>query len=142
MADIVFNQALGQVNKIAADGGDVRVLLMQSIGNDVTLKDLDNLAAVIATGSEANFTGYSRKTVANLANTVDDGTDIQKSAFDDVVWDPAGGTTDNTIISVIVFLQVTNDNDSIPLTKHDVSFTTNGSSVTIQNPAGGFFAAI
>lgn len=143
MADFVFNVGLGKVAEKAADGATLKLLVLKAAGSDATLKDLDTVSAVLADGSttEADFTNYARATLANVTVTVDDTGDDVVVDCDDVVFTSAGGTTDNTATDVIIYEEVTNDADSIPLVQLDAAFTTDGNNVTIQFGANGFFSA-
>lgn len=143
MANIVFNVALGKVAEKAADGATLKLLVLQSAGTDAALKDLDTVSAVLAEGStsEANFTNYSRATLGSITVTVDDSGDTVKVDCADVTFSSAGGATNNTCTDVIIYEEVTNDSDSVPLVMLDAAFTTDGNDVTLQFNANGFFSA-
>ncbi len=143
MADFVFNVALGKVAEKAADGATLKLLVLKASDSDATLKDLDTVSAVLANGSttEANFTNYSRATLGSVTVTVDDSTDSVKVDCADVTFSSAGGATNNTCVDVVIYEEVTNDSDSIPLVLMDAAFTTDGNDVTLQFNASGFFSA-
>ena len=143
MADIVFNVALGKVAEKAADGATRKLLVLKAAGTDAALKDLDTVSAVLAEGStsEADFTNYSRATLGSITVTVDDSGDTVKVDCADVTFSSAGGATNNTCTDVVIYEEVTNDSDSIPLVMLDASFTTDGNDVTLQFNANGFFSA-
>lgn len=143
MANIVFNVALGKVAEKAADGATLKLLVLQSAGTDAALKDLDTVSAVLAESStsEATFTNYARATLGSVTVTVDDSTDTVKVDCADVTFSSAGGATNNTCTDVVIYEEVTNDSDSIPLVMLDASFTTDGNDVTLQFNANGFFSA-
>ena len=143
MADIVFNVALGKVAEKAADGATRKLLVLKAAGTDAALKDLDTVSAVLAEGStsEADFTNYSRATLGSITVTVDDSGDTVKVDCADVTFSSAGGATNNTCTDVVIYEEVTNDSDSIPLVMLDASFTTDGNDVTVQFNANGFFSA-
>jgi len=143
MADFVFNVALGKVAEKAADGATLKLLVLKASDSDATLKDLDTVSAVLANGSttEANFTNYSRATLGSVTVTVDDSTDSVKVDCADVTFSSAGGATNNTCVDVVIYEEVTNDSDSIPLVLLDAAFTTYGNDVTLQFNASGFFSA-
>ena len=143
MADIVFNVALGKVAEKAADGATLKLLVLKAAGTDAALKDLDTVSAVLAEGStsEADFTNYSRATLGSITVTVDDSGDTVKVDCADVTFSSAGGATNNTCTDVVIYEEVTNDSDSIPLVMLDASFTTDGNDVTLQFNANGFFSA-
>ena len=143
MADIVFNVALGRVAEKAADGATLKLLVLQAADADATLKDLDTVSAVLANGSttEATFTNYARATLGSIVVTVDDSGDTVKVDCADITFSSAGGATNNTCTDVIIYEEVTNDSDSIPLVMLDAAFTTDGNDVTLQFNANGFFSA-
>lgn len=151
MADIVFNVAKGKIAHYAAlpAANDALVaVLLKSAGleSDAALADHDTLAALLAASSdEADFTGYSRRTLANVTISVDDVNDRVDIDADDLSWNPAGGAANNTLGKLVVCYDPDTtggtDADLIPLTAHDVSVTTDGSTLTIAFPAGGFARA-
>lgn len=143
MANFVFNIAKGRIAEKVSDGATLRLLLLKGAGSDAVLKDFDTIADLLAEGSttEADFTNYARQTLGSLTATVDDGNDDVDVDCSDVVFTSAGGASNNTIVAAVIYEFVTNDADSIPLTKHDVSFTTNGNTITLTIHADGFFGA-
>ena len=143
MADIVFNVALGRVAEKAADGATLKLLVLQAADSDAVLKDLDTVSAVLANGSttEATFTNYARATLGSITVTVDDSGDTVNVYCADITFSSAGGATNNTCTDVIIYEEVTNDSDSIPLVMLDAAFTTDGNDVTLQFNANGFFSA-
>jgi hypothetical protein len=143
MADIVFNVALGRVAEKAADGATLKLLVLQAADSDAVLKDLDTVSAVLANGSttEATFTNYARATLGSITVTVDDSGDTVKVDCADITFSSAGGATNNTCTDVVIYEEVTNDSDSIPLVMLDAAFTTDGNDVTLQFNANGFFSA-
>lgn len=156
MADFVFNVAKGRVaefvNRVENSDPTNAVLVVVAINTsatDATLKDLDTLSAVLADANTAEVanTGYSRivldqdDTSALSPDDANDRMDIDLADFafgaitdDDVDWtdllicydsDSTGGT----------------DANIIPLTCHDFAVTIDGSSVTAQLNAAGFYRA-
>lgn len=156
MADFVFNVAKGRVaefvNRVENSDPTNAVLVVVAINTsatDATLKDLDTLSAVLADANTAEVanTGYSRivldqdDTSALSPDDTNDRMDIDLADFafgaitdDDVDWtdllicydsDSTGGT----------------DANIIPLTCHDFAVTIDGSSVTAQLNAAGFYRA-
>ena len=141
-----MNIAKGRVNEFCQGAPtDIKLLLLSAISVQATIEDFDTVAALLADPgtTEANFTGYTgtRPTLANVAVTTDDSGNSQFASADDIVIDPAGGATNDTVVAAIVYKEVTTDADSIPLTQSDLSFTTTGTALTIKFPVGGFFAA-
>jgi hypothetical protein len=144
MSNFVFNCALGRIVEKVADGATLKMLVLKVANTDATLKDLDTVAAVLASGStaEANFTNYARKTLAGVAATVNDSTDSVKVDCDDVTFTAAGGATNNTTTDVLIYEEVAGgDANCIPLVLLDAVFTTDGNDVTLQINANGFFGA-
>lgn len=151
MADFEFNIAKGKTGYYAtlpAANDALIVVLLKSSGieADATMKDHDTLAALLAgTSDECDFTNYARKTLASVTATVDDTNDRLDVDADDLSYTSAGGAANNTIGKAIVCYDpdTTGGTDSsvIPLTAHDLSVTTDGSTLTITLPSGGFFRA-
>lgn len=157
MADGVFNVAKGRANELVnrvanADpsGSGLVIVLLESAVADGTMMDYPDLSALLgATGNtEAAFTNYARK---ELTDTVIFGSaslnssDEHTSDFPDQTWTSAGGTTDETLAKLIVCYapnaSTSTDNNIIPLTYHDFVVTTNGTDLTAQVDANGFFKA-
>jgi hypothetical protein len=150
MANFVFNVALGRVAEKISDGATLRILVLKAAGTDATLKDLDTVSAVLAEASttEADFTNYpaTRKALTTVTATVDDANDKVICDADNVTYTSAGGATNNTTTSVVIFEDVagsdSNDATAIPLVKLDAVFTTDGNDVTLQfDGTEGFYTA-
>jgi hypothetical protein len=68
------------------------MLLLKTAEADATLKDRDDVAAILANGStEADFTNYARKTGLTGTITVDDTNDRVDVDIPDQTWAVAGG---------------------------------------------------
>jgi len=147
MANGVFNIALGRAAYYAtlpAADDSLIVVLLQTAQADDTLRDHDTLAQVLAANTEANFTNYARATAAGVAVTVNDTSNLVDVDINDVTWTNAGGTTNNTLVKLLVCYKpdtASADSAIIPLTFHDFAVTTDGSSITAQVAANGFFRA-
>lgn len=151
MADFVFNIAKGKVKyyaELPAANDALRVVLLKNTGleTDSTLRDYDNLSALLAGSSdEADFTNYSRKTLAGIALTVDDTNDRLDVDADDITWTSAGGAANNTLGKLLICYDDDttggNDTNIIPLTAHDFVVTTDGSDLIGQVAVGGWFRA-
>lgn len=151
MGDVVFNQMLGRLAYYAtlpATNDAIIVVLLKSAGleADATIRDYDALDALLAAANdEADFTNYVRKTAASVTVTVDDTNNWVDVDMADITWTSAGGGTNNTIGALLT----TYDNDTtagtdaniVPATKHDFSVTTDGSDLTAQVAAAGFYRA-
>lgn len=147
MANGVFNIALGRAAYYAtlpAANDSLIVVLLQTAQADDTLRDHDTLAQVLAANTEANFTNYARATAAGVAVTVNDTSNLVDVDINDVTWTNAGGTTNNTLVKLLICYKpdtASADSAIIPLTFHDFAVTTDGSSITAQVAANGFFRA-
>lgn len=158
MADGVMNIALGRineyVNRVASNdpaNSAIVIVLLKAAESDATLKDYDDLGTLLAAAgnTEADFTNYGpRKTLVDtdLSNpTPDDTADDQEAVLGDITWTSAGGTTDNTLVKLLVCYDsdttAGTDSNIIVLTHHDFAVTTDGNDLTADEPAGGFFGA-
>ena len=108
MANFIYNVALGRIAEKVADGATLKLLVLKAAGADGTLRDLNDLAAVLAEGSttEADFTNYARATLASVTATVDDATDTVKVDCADVTFTSAGGASNNTTTDVVIYEEV------------------------------------
>lgn len=145
MADGVFNIAKGAVAEMYRDAAtNGIVLLMQAAEADATLVDYDDLAALFvpAGNTEATFTNYTRKTGLTGTVTVDDTNDRVDVDIPDQTWTAAGNGTNNTLVKLVVaYENAAADATRVPQTHHDFSVTTDGSDLTAQFNAAGFFRA-
>lgn len=144
MADIVFNIAKGAVAEKVRDSATVLgVVLLKVAQADATLRDHDTLAAILAAANtEADFTNYARKTGITATLTVDDTNERVDVDIPDQTWTAAGGASNNTLVKLIVYYEeAAADATRIPLTAHDFAVTTDGSDLTAQIAAAGFFRA-
>ncbi|TDB88361.1 hypothetical protein E1264_11815 [Actinomadura sp. KC216] len=148
MANGVFNIALGKAGYYAtlpaASDGLVVVLLKVAQADD-TLRDHDTLAAVLAANTEADFTNYARAAAAGVVVNVNDTSNLVDADMNDITWANAGGALNNTLVKLLVCYDPATgsgtDAEIIPLTFHDFAVTTDGSSITAQVAATGFFRA-
>jgi hypothetical protein len=144
MANFVYNVALGRIAEKVDDGATLKLLVLKNAAADSVLKDLNDVAAILANGStdEADFTNYARATLGSLTVTVDDATDSVSVDCADVVFTSAGGASNNTTTDAIIYEEVAGgDANCIPLVQLDCVFTTDGNNVTLQMNAAGFFGA-
>lgn len=143
MADFVFNIAKGRIATYfglpAANDAIIAVPIETTgIETDATLRDYDDLAALLG-GASNEQTTLGRKTItASVTVTVDDTNDRVDIDLPDQVWTATAGNA----ISAIVFCydpDTTGGTDStlVPLTKHDCAMTPDGTDFTaIVNAAG------
>lgn len=147
MANGVFNIALGRAAYYAtlpAASDRIRVILLKTAQADDTLRDHDTLAQVLAANTEADFTAYARKTATGVLVTVNDTSNLVDVDMDDVTWANAGGAANNTLVKLLTAYDPDGTDtlaNMVPLTFHDFAVTTDGSSITAQVAASGFFRA-
>lgn len=119
----------------AASDSMIAVVLRGAEADDL-LRTRETLAQVLANNTEANFTGYARRTLAGVTVTVDHsaGTPIVRFDANLTAWDPAGGATNNTTAKLIACYVPTSgaaDSAIIPVWHWDFVRTTDG-----VNPLG------
>lgn len=144
MADGVFNIAKGAAaEKIRDSAAACLILLLKANEAEATLRDRADVAAILANGStEADFTNYARKTGLTGTITVDNTNDRVDVDIADQTWTSAGGAANNTLTKLIVaYQEAAADASRIPLTHHDFAVTTDGSDLTAQINASGFYRA-
>jgi hypothetical protein len=151
MADFVFNIAKGKVARYAdlPDANDALiVVLLKTAGleSDATLKDYDTLSAILsAANDEADFSGYSRKTLASVLSTVDDTNDrMDTDAADPSAYTASGSSQSVSKLLVVWDGDTTGGTDAniVPLTAHDCVVTFDvGVATTISFASAGFFRA-
>lgn len=155
MADFVFNRAKGRVAELynRVDLSDptnavLTIVIIVTTATDAVLKDLDDLAAVIADVNTAEVTN------TNYARIELDDTDLAAFAPDDTNDRVDLDIPDQTWTAVAAGdswtdLLICYDSDSLagtdaniePLTQHDFAVTPDGSDITAQIDAAGFFRA-
>ncbi|TVL89760.1 hypothetical protein [Streptomyces sp. SAJ15] len=144
MANIVFNAALGKIAHLASLPATNDALIAvpietSGIVSDATMRDYDTLADLLA-GASNEQTTMGRKTLASVTVTVDDTNDRVAVDCADITWTAATG---NAISALVICYDPDTtggtDSDLVPLTKHDVSLTPDGSDITIT--VADFFRA-
>lgn len=159
MADFAFNIAKGRIVEFATriNANDpANSILSISLWNygaatDDTIGDLDTLALVEANANAAELTSgtnanYVRKTLADGAGitvTVDDTNNRTDVDIPDQTWTALGAGTAITDLIVAYDSDSTGGTDAnvVPCTSHDFAVTPDGSDVTAQIAAAGFFRA-
>ena len=148
MATVIANNARGRVRELfdpALSAFDAEVLLLKLAQADDALRDYDDLDALLtnAGNTEADFTNYARILVdnADITVTVDDSGNVLNVALDtDPVWTDAGGASNNSIVKLVVCAVAgAGASNRIPVSLHDFVVTTDGSTITANQPAGGFY---
>jgi len=156
MADGVFNIAKGEMltyyknvkNNNPANSVFVVVLLKAAEADD-TLNNYDDLAALLsaAGNTEADFSGYQRKELTDVdlpaVPAPDDTNNWIQLDIPDITWTAAGGAVNNTLVKLLICYDSDNtvgtDANIIPLCYYDFSVTTDGSDITAQINANGFY---
>lgn len=145
MADGVFNIAKGRAAKYAEDNpNSLVILLLKANETEADLIDHDNVSVLLgaAGNTEADFTNYARKTGLTETITTDDTNNRVDGDVGDQTFTSAGGATNNTLTKLIVAVSTgAGDTNLIPLTHHDFAVTTDGSDLTAQVDANGFYRA-
>ena len=146
MADKVFDIALGRSGQLArnvaagspANSALVVVLLKAQETPEDTLLSRATLADVLSNGStEADFTNYARKTVTggDVTVTVDNANDRATIAIPNQLYTSAGGASNNSLVAALVCYDdnTTSGTDAniIPISKIDLSYTTDGTSMML-----------
>lgn len=145
MADVIGVKGLGALVQLVRDGSDLMVVLLKAAETDADLRTRADLAAVLAEAgnTEADFTNYARETVANAGVTVTEDPSGQPVdvSIGDVTWTSAGGTTDNSLVKLLVCEDGASDSDRTLLTAHDFVATTDGNDLTAEEDVDGFYGA-
>jgi len=157
MTNFIFNISLGRAaefynridtNDPAASELVIMLLAASGVESDVTLKRLDTFAAVVAGATnEATNTGYAKKVLTDadlVAFAPDDVNDRVDLDIPDQTW--AGVANDGTgaIGDLVIGYDPVGSQtmtDIIPISQHDFSVTPDGSDITAQVAAAGFYRA-
>ena len=157
MANQVFNIALGRVAELynRVDTNDpansaliIAILATAGVETDAVLKDKDTLADVVAgTTNEVTNTGYARKTLTDtdiVAFAPDDTNDRVDLDIPDQTWTAVAAGDGWNDLLVCYDSDTTGGTDAniVPCTMHDFSVTPDGSDITAQIAAAGFYRAI
>jgi hypothetical protein len=157
MADSVFNIAKGRVAELynRVDSNDpansaliVVALKASGLESHATLIDYDTLAAILAAANdEATNTNYARKVLTDSdlsAFAADDTNNRVDLDIADQTWTAvaaAGGAWGALLICYDNDTTGGDDTNIIPLTVHDFAVTPDGSDITAQVNAAGFYRA-
>lgn len=156
MADFVFNIAKGRVAELynRVDSNDptnsaliVLVLATSGLESDATLKDKDDIAALVSGATnEVTNSGYARKTLTDssvVAFAPDDTNDRVDLDIDDQTWTAVAAGDGWSKLVIAYDSDTTGGADSavVPLTAHDFVVTPDGSDITAQINAAGFYRA-
>lgn len=155
MADLVFNIAKGRIVQLYDNvdsnnptNSALIVVAINTSATDATLKDLDTLSAVLADANTAEVTNtnYARKVLTDTelaAWAADDTNDRVDLDVPDQTWSAvaAGDAWTDLLICYDGDTTAGTDANIIPLTMHDFAVTPDGSDITAQIAAAGFFRA-
>jgi len=153
MADLVFNIAKGRVAQMYKDvddnnpaGSVLRVFVIDANGEtDDNIRDADTMAAVFALlANEVTNSGYTNKPITDteIAFSVDDTNNRVDLDIPDQTW--TGVVAGDAWTDIIVAFDpdgTDTDSQTIPLTLHDFVVTPDGSDITAQIDAAGFYRA-
>jgi len=155
--NFVFNRAKGRVNELLTrvDTNDpansaVIVIVMSAAGSAAQGQDLDDFAAVEADANFAEATGgttpWGRKTLtdADIALPAPtDASDFFAVTVGNLVFTPSADTPDAVAIIFCYDNDTTAGNDSnlIPMVQLIATAVSDGSQITFQSHADGFFKA-
>lgn len=137
MANLVFNVALGRLAHYASlpAANDALIMVpLEAAGlvSDATMRDYDTLADLLAGATNEQTSNMTRKTLTSVTVTVNDTDNRVDIDCADVTWT---GATGNAIGAVVICYDpdttTGTDADLIPLTKHDVAMTPDGSDLTL-----------
>jgi hypothetical protein len=157
MGNFVFNIAKGRVvefynrvenNDPSTSALIVVVLATSGLEADATLIDFDTLSAVVAGATnEVTNSGYARKVLTDTELSAlpapDDGNDRYDIDIPDQTWTAvaAGDGWSKLLVCYDANTGAGADTDITPLTAHDFVVTPDGSDITAQIAAAGFFRA-
>lgn len=155
MADFVFNVAKGRVAEFyyRVDNNDptnavlVVVVIDANGDTDATMLDRDDLAALLGgTANEVTNTNYARKILSDsdlAAFAPDDTNDRVDLDIPDQTWSGVAAGDAWTDLLVCYDSDSTGGTDAniVPCTLHDFAVTPDGSDITAQIAAAGFFRA-
>lgn len=144
MADFVFNIAKGAAAEKVRDAStSVGVLILRTaaLESDAILKDKVSVADLVSGATdEATNSGYARKTGLTGTLNVDQANDRVDVSIPNQTW-TAVAAGDGWSKLVVFLDEGGTDATRIPLTSHDFAVTPDGSDITVQFAAAGFFRA-
>lgn len=135
MANIVFNIALGRLAQYGdlsatADSLIAVPLAASGLPTDATMRDYATLTALKAGATEQ--TSLGRKTLSNVTVTVDNTNDRVGIDCDDIVWTATSGAAIGAVVICYKPDTASADSAIVPLTKHDVAMTPDGTTFTLN----------
>lgn len=142
MADGVFNIAKGAAAEKFRDGAANGIILLLTANEaEPALVDHDALDVLLgaAGNTEASDGSYARKTGLTGTITVDDSNDRVDVDIPDQTWTALAGSA--IVKAIVAYEESAAESGRIPLTHHDFAVTPDGSDVTLEVNAAGFFRA-
>lgn len=151
-----MNIALGRIaefyNRVQTNDPANSALIIVAINTtatDAVLKDMDTLSALLgdANTAEATNTGYARKVLTDADLTAlapDDTNDRMDLDFADQTWTAVaatGGAWTDLVLCYDNDTTLGTDANIIPLAMFDFAVTPDGSNITAQLNAAGFYRA-
>jgi hypothetical protein len=137
-ASYFTNRGLQLLASADFDAIDFRAMLIKNEVAAATGRDHNTLNQAITAGTEADCTGYSRKTLAGIAVTEDDSGDQVTVAFTSVSWGALGGASNCQIAQMVIYRYNASDSSAEIVAyvgaASGLPFTTNGSTVTSTTP--------
>jgi len=155
MTDLVFNIAKGRVaelyNRVDSNDPSASALVVIAIDangdTDATMNDRDTVSALLGgTANEVTNSNYARKVLTDSDLTAfapDDANDRVDLDIADQTWTAvaAGDAWTDLVIGYDNDTAGGDDTNIVPLTLHDFAVTPDGSDITAQIAAAGFFRA-
>ena len=157
MADVVTTTAMGRIREFADDAaGDIaaaqlRMFLLQATEADDTVRDYDVMGGGsglldAAGNTEATFTNYANKVIQDGDITVTEDEVNNRVDIDvpDQTFTSAGNGVNNTLTDVVIAFDpdgTDTDSQTIPVSIHDFTPTTDGSDLTVQIATAGLLRA-
>lgn len=156
MAGIVFNIALGRAAELynRVDTNDpanavFAIVIINTTATDTVLRRLDTLADIESNAdtAEVGNTGYVRKIITDsdiVAFAPDDTNDRVDLDIPDQTWTgvaAVGGAWTDFLVCYDSDSTGGTDANVVPMTQHDFAVTPDGSDITAQINADGFFRA-
>lgn len=147
MADFVFNNAKGRLRtffELPAAADAIIAVWLETTGleADATLKDYDDLQALLA-GTSNEQTVMGRKTItASVTVTINDTTDVVDFDIPDQTYAAAGGNPVSKWLSCYDGdTAAGTDANIVPMTAHDYVETPTGSDIIVTIAATGLARA-
>lgn len=158
MADQAFNISKGRAvefyNRVENNdptNAAFIVVMLKAAEADATLIDYDDLDTLLtqAGNTEADFTNYARQTLTDTDLAALPSPDDTNNRYDidlpDFTISSAGGASNNNLTKILVCYDsdTTGGTDAniIPVAHYDTTAVTDGSDLTVQWNAAGFYRA-